>query len=57
MLGARLITQHNLYFYGALMREARRAISENRYAAFAREAESRMRDQDEIGPAVSGASR
>jgi queuine tRNA-ribosyltransferase len=50
MLGARLITQHNLHFYGALMRAARLAIAEGRYAAFAKEAESRMREGDEVGP-------
>ncbi len=49
MLGPRLLAQHNLWFYGALMAEARRAIEEARYAAFAREAAARMRDGDEIG--------
>jgi queuine tRNA-ribosyltransferase len=49
MLGARLLTQHNLHFYAALMREARRAIGELRYAQFARETEARMRELDEVG--------
>jgi queuine tRNA-ribosyltransferase len=49
MLGARLLTQHNLHFYGALMREARQAISEHRYGQFAGETEARMRERDEIG--------
>lgn len=49
MLGPRLITQHNLSFYAALMRAARTAILEGRYTEFAREAESRMLEQDEIG--------
>jgi queuine tRNA-ribosyltransferase len=49
MLGARLITQHNLSFYAELMREARRAIVERRYARFAAEAEARMRELDEVG--------
>lgn len=48
MLGPRLVTQHNLYFYQALMRGARAAIREQRYAAFAREAEERMLARDEV---------
>jgi queuine tRNA-ribosyltransferase len=48
MLGARLLTQHNLHFYAALMRHARHAIVEQRYAEFRRETETRMRDLDEI---------
>ncbi len=51
MLGGRLLTQHNLHFYASLMREARHAIAERRYAQFAAEAERRMREQDEIGAA------
>jgi queuine tRNA-ribosyltransferase len=34
MLGAHLATVHNLYFYLALMKEAREAISAGRYRAF-----------------------
>lgn len=49
MLGARLVTHHNLYFYGALCAAARGAIAEGRYAAFAREAATTMREGDEIG--------
>jgi queuine tRNA-ribosyltransferase len=49
MLGARLLTQHNLHFYGALMRAARDAIAEKRYASFAAAALERMREQDEVG--------
>jgi queuine tRNA-ribosyltransferase len=49
MLGPRLLSQHNLWFYGDLTRHARAAIREGRYAAFAREAAQRMRDCDEIG--------
>jgi queuine tRNA-ribosyltransferase len=49
MLGPRLVTQHNLCFYAALMRQARSAIVERRYAVFAREAEGRMRELDEVG--------
>jgi len=49
ILGIRLITQHNLSFYAALMRAARVAILEGRYAAFAAEAEAVMLAEDEIG--------
>jgi|GEM_PF-7324 len=49
MLGARLVTHHNLFFYGALCAAARGAIAEGRYAAFAREATETMREGDEIG--------
>jgi queuine tRNA-ribosyltransferase len=49
MLGARLLTQHNLHFYAALMRAARVAIAEKRYASFAAMALERMRELDEVG--------
>ncbi|MBN1656358.1 MAG: tRNA guanosine(34) transglycosylase Tgt [Deltaproteobacteria bacterium] len=49
MLVARLMTQHNLYFYADLMRRIREAIREGRFQAFARETEKRMREQDEVG--------
>jgi queuine tRNA-ribosyltransferase len=49
MLGARLLTQHNLHFYAALMRAARVAIAEKRYASFAAAALERMRELDEVG--------
>ena len=48
MLGPRLLTQHNLWFYGELTRRARIAIREARYAAFAGEAAARMRERDEV---------
>ena len=48
MLGGRLVTLHNLWLYGALMRGARRAIVEERYTAWARETVDRMREGDEI---------
>ena len=51
MLGARLLTQHNLSFYAELMAAAQVAIAEGRYAAFARETEARMSDQDEVATA------
>ncbi len=50
MLGPRLLTQHNLWFYGALVRAARAAIEEGRYARWAAEAVARMREGDEVGP-------
>jgi queuine tRNA-ribosyltransferase len=49
MLGPRLLSQHNLWFYGELTRRARVAIAEGRYAEFARTTAQRMRDGDEIG--------
>jgi len=48
MLGPRLVTQHNLWFYGDLTRRARAAIREGRYAAFAAASVQGMRDGDEI---------
>jgi queuine tRNA-ribosyltransferase len=36
ILVLRLLTEHNLHLYGRLMREARAAIAEGRYTAFAR---------------------
>jgi queuine tRNA-ribosyltransferase len=35
MLGAMLMTQHNIHFYQALMQAIRDAIAEQRFAAFA----------------------
>jgi queuine tRNA-ribosyltransferase len=35
ILGAMLMTQHNLHFYQALMAGMRTAIAERRFAAFA----------------------
>lgn len=48
-LGGRLLTQHNLHFFQDLTSAARHAIVAGRYASFAREAEARMREGDEIG--------
>jgi queuine tRNA-ribosyltransferase len=48
MLGPRLMTEHNLWFYGELTQAARQAIREKRYDAFAREAAQHMRDGDEV---------
>ncbi|MCB9593340.1 MAG: tRNA guanosine(34) transglycosylase Tgt [Sandaracinaceae bacterium] len=54
MLGPRLITQHNLHFYGALTRAAREAIEAGRYAAWAAATLAAMRDGDEIGAPDAG---
>jgi len=54
MLGPRLITEHNLWFYGELTARARKAIRAGKYAAFARDAAARMRDGDEIKTRVVG---
>jgi queuine tRNA-ribosyltransferase len=48
MLGPRLLTQHNLQLYQSLMRGARQAIRELRYAAFARETEAAFIAGDEV---------
>ena len=48
MLGPRLLTQHNLHFYQALMRGAREAIAADRFATYAREVEARFLAEDEV---------
>jgi queuine tRNA-ribosyltransferase len=48
MLGPRLLTQHNLWFYGDLTRRAREAIKAGSFARFAQESARRMRDNDEV---------
>jgi queuine tRNA-ribosyltransferase len=48
MLGPRLLTEHNLWFYGELMRRARAAIKAGHYASFAGAAVARMRERDEV---------
>ena len=48
MLGPRLLTQHNLWFYGDLTRRARSAIHAGAYESFARTAVARMRERDEV---------
>ena len=53
--GPRLLSQHNLWFYGELTRRARQAIHEGRYASFRAEAEARMRAGDEVGRASASA--
>lgn len=46
MLGPRLVSQHNLHFYAALMAGARQAISERSYAAYMHNALSRLANGD-----------
>jgi queuine tRNA-ribosyltransferase len=48
MLGPRLLTQHNLWFYGDLTRRARDAIRAGVYARFAADAVAQMRALDEV---------
>jgi queuine tRNA-ribosyltransferase len=48
MLGPRLLSEHNLWFYGQLTRASRVAIRAGRYAQFARETAACMREGDEI---------
>lgn len=52
ILGHRLVTQHNLHFYGELCREARSAIGAGVYEAWARETVLAMQAGDEIGTEV-----
>ncbi len=49
MLGARLLTEHNLWFYGALTRRGREQIAAGNYRAWAKQAERKMREGDEVG--------
>ncbi|MBX7191783.1 MAG: tRNA guanosine(34) transglycosylase Tgt [Sandaracinaceae bacterium] len=49
MLGARLVTQHNLHFYLDLTRQARQHIHAGDYATWSTNAAQAMRDGDEIG--------
>ncbi len=49
MLGARLVTQHNLHFYLDLTRAAREHIVSGDYTTWSEEAARAMRDGDEIG--------
>jgi queuine tRNA-ribosyltransferase len=54
MLGPRLLTQHNLWFYGDLTRHAREAIRAGRYARFAEESARQMRELDEVKTQAAG---
>jgi queuine tRNA-ribosyltransferase len=49
MLGPRLVTLHNLHFYGALMREAREMIRLGRLDAWVKETLATMHELDEVG--------
>jgi queuine tRNA-ribosyltransferase len=49
ILGSRLLAQHNLWFYAALMRGAREAIVGAVFARFADEVLARMDAHDEVG--------
>jgi queuine tRNA-ribosyltransferase len=51
MLGPRLLTQHNLHFYQALMRGARTAIAEQRYTSWASAVEAKFVAEDEVDTA------
>ncbi|MCS6798981.1 MAG: tRNA guanosine(34) transglycosylase Tgt [Myxococcota bacterium] len=53
MLGPRLVSLHNLHFYAALLREARRAIAEGSYGAFVRRTLCDFEEGDEIGGSAS----
>ncbi len=49
MLGPRLLSLHNLHFYGALMREAREMIRLGRLAPWVEATLAQMHEQDEVG--------
>jgi len=57
MLGPRLVTLHNLHFYAALMRSARKAIARGEYDRWANGRLEQMREGDEIGPVDPGSAR
>ena len=49
MLGPRLLSLHNLWFYGALMRGARTQIRQGTLGSWVETTLARMRDLDEVG--------
>jgi queuine tRNA-ribosyltransferase len=49
MLGPRLLSLHNLHFYGALMREAREMIRVGKLASWVDATLAEMRENDEVG--------
>ncbi len=51
MLGPRLLSLHNLHFYGALMRKAREMIRLGKLGSWAESTLDRMRERDEVGAA------
>jgi queuine tRNA-ribosyltransferase len=50
ILAARVLTQHNLHFFGALMRGMREAIRAGHARQWGLDALARMREHDELGP-------
>ena len=52
MLAPRLISLHNLHFYGALTAKAREAIAAGMYRRWAHDTKARMREYDEVGRAT-----
>jgi queuine tRNA-ribosyltransferase len=50
LLGHRLITEHNLSFYGELVAGARAHIAAGDYAQWSKQTAQAMRDGDEVGP-------
>ena len=54
ILFARVLTQHNLYFFGRLMSELRKAIREKRAHSWAEATLARMRENDEVATADNG---
>lgn len=57
MLGARLLTEHNLWFYGALTRRGREQIAAGSYHAWAKQVEAHMREHDEVGKGSSESAK
>lgn len=57
ILASRVLSLHNIYFLGALMRGMRAAISEGRAAAYVDETLRGMREGDEVGPADPASRR
>jgi queuine tRNA-ribosyltransferase len=51
MLGPRLLSLHNLHFYGALMRKAREMIRLGKLGPWVESTLERMRELDEVGTA------
>ena len=54
MLGPRLLTHHNLWFYAALVRGAREAITRGDFATWSAATEPAMREGDEVGTPQHG---
>ncbi|MDP3274632.1 MAG: tRNA guanosine(34) transglycosylase Tgt [Deltaproteobacteria bacterium] len=51
MLFGRVVTQHNLYFFGRLMARLRQAIRDGNARSWADSVLDRMNENDEVGPA------